>query len=100
MAEIELDLLPKEREIGHLEEKGIKLMQNGDFEGAVNALNIANQLFPLIPSHGFLIILISSIFSEIFFKWTKRQKIAVFLDAYDSSFYHWKNFTKYFLQTF
>lgn len=50
MAEIELDLLPKEREIGHLEEKGIKLMQNGDFEGAVNALNIANQLFPLIPS--------------------------------------------------
>ena len=44
--EIELDLLPHEREEGFLEEKGIKLYKNGEFEGAINAYDIAIQMFP------------------------------------------------------
>jgi len=41
--------LPHEKENGFLENKGIKLMRNGEYEGAINAFNIAIQMFPLNP---------------------------------------------------
>ena len=33
----------------YLEDKGIKMMKNGDVEGALNAFNIAIKLFPSNP---------------------------------------------------
>ena len=46
MEEFENDLEPHEKEVGYLEDKGIKMMKNGDCEGAINAFNIAIKLFP------------------------------------------------------
>lgn len=54
--DIELELLPHEKETGYLESKGVKLTKNGDYEGAINAFNIALQMFPLSPRIVFLII--------------------------------------------
>lgn len=47
--DIELELLPHEKENGYLESRGIKLIKNGDYEGAINAFNTALQMFPLNP---------------------------------------------------
>ena len=48
--DFENDLEPHEKEIGYLEEKGIKLLKNGDVEGSINAFNVAVKLFPQNPS--------------------------------------------------
>ena len=48
--DFEADLAPNEREVGYLEEKGIKMMKNGDAAGALNAFNTAIKLFPGVPS--------------------------------------------------
>jgi len=48
--DFEADLAPNEREVGYLEEKGIKMMKNGDCAGALNAFNTAIKLFPAVPS--------------------------------------------------
>jgi len=47
--DFENDLEPHEKEVGYLEDKGIKMMKNGDVEGALNAFNIAIKLFPSNP---------------------------------------------------
>ena len=52
VGEVELELLPHEKEDGYLEEKGRKLMEKGEFEGAINALNVAVQIFPQNPRPG------------------------------------------------
>ena len=44
--DFENDLEPHEKEVGYLEDKGIKMMKNGDVEGALNAFDIAAKLFP------------------------------------------------------
>ena len=48
--DFENDLEPHEKEIGYLEEKGIKLMKKGEVEGAINAFNVGIKLFPQNPS--------------------------------------------------
>lgn len=47
--DFENDLEPHEKEVGYLEDKGIKMMKNGDIEGSLNAFNIAIKLFPSNP---------------------------------------------------
>lgn len=44
------DLRPQEKEDGYLEEKAEKMIANGDYESAINALEIAKKLFPRKPS--------------------------------------------------
>ena len=45
------DLTEQDKEDGYLEGKAAKMIKNGDYQSAINALNIASKMFPRKPRY-------------------------------------------------